>query len=64
MKEKSKPPKPGLVIVVLVITVIAQVALSIKYWFQDDMVGGIIALGTAIIWAIIAIQRYRSVMKK
>jgi threonine/homoserine efflux transporter RhtA len=51
-------------IVVLVITVIAQLGLSMKYFTQNDLVGGFIAFGTAIVWAIAASVWYKSVSKK
>lgn len=51
-------------IVVLVITVVAQLALSMKYFTQNDLLGGFIAFVTAIVWAVAASVWYKSIAKK
>ena len=51
MREKTRPTW-GLWI--LIITVVAQLALSLKYFLSKDLLGGFITLATAIIWAIAA----------
>ncbi len=53
MREKTRPTW-GLWI--LIITVVAQLALSLKYFLNRDLLGGFITLATAIIWAIAALR--------
>jgi len=61
MKNKIKPIMG---IYILIITVIGQLALALKYFLLKDMVGCFVALGIALIWAIAASILHKSMIKK
>lgn len=56
--------KTILSVVILICTVVAQLALSLKYFTSNDQVGGFISLATAIIWFVVAFTMYKSPGKK
>jgi len=61
MKYKAKPIMG---IYILIITVIGQLALALKYFLLKDMVGCFVALGIALIWAIAASMIHKAMTKK